>query len=422
MSDATSTTVFLLIGFACGGLAITRDSVPLWKPYTRDFRGRMLYHCAPSRCGYCSQCPKCNGGCYDCCPPATPPRPPSPPPPSPPAPPSAPPPTPPPSAPPPYVFQLSEGGIVGIAVAVSVYIATALICFRLFVRRLVSKLAFGSKGKRPCSYKEDETTIWLKTRLGSRIPAIHLTRGCPLTLLVSHANFEDLGHVRDYWGEQGAELGLDVFAYEYSGYGQATGAPSEQRVCADATAALAYMTETLGLVAKRDIILYGKSIGSAPTLHLATLHEVRGIILVSGVASGSRALSPRFGCCADSFAFNNLARLKKSRGAPVQLIHGTLDSIISVKDARAVHAACKAQHPLPPCWIDGGGHNGIETEHVQEYTRGMRLFLAHVLAQEHCSAQKAGAIAKKSATEGGVQVSPAPQSPVPTKAVNLLDS
>ena len=250
---------------------------------------------------------------------------------------------------------------------------------------MATRLAFGAKEKRPCSYREEEATIWLDTSRGSRIPAIHITRGCSLTLLVSHSNFEDLGIVRDYWNDKSEELEVDVFAYEYSGYGQATGQPSEQVLCADATAALTYMTESLGLVASRDIVLYGKSIGSVPTLHLAGLHAVRGIILVSGVASGSRAVSPTFGRVADSLAFNNLARLKKNRSVtPVQLIHGTLDEVVQVKDARVMHATCKAQHPLEPCWIDGGGHNGIETEFADQYTKAVRLFLQHLEEQGVC--------------------------------------
>ena len=264
------------------------------------------------------------------------------------------------------------------------FLAALLVVLGVTAARLASKLAFGSgASEKPCGYATEEKTIWLSTRHSSRIPALHIARGHPLTLLVSHSNSEDLGDVRSYWIEKSEELAVNVFAYEYSGYGHATGKPSETHICADATAALAYATEKLSLKPQRDIVLYGKSIGSCPTLHLARRHEVRGVILVSGLASGARTLSPTYGGLVDGLQmlpFNNLARLKKVRSTPVQLIHGTLDEVVSIEDARCMHAACKEHHPLDPCWIDGGAHNGIETARFGEHTAAVKAFLQHLLA------------------------------------------
>ena len=319
-------------------------------------------------------------------PPATPPA--SPPPPS--APPLRPSPCwPPPPAPPPLAppwtssrpAPLGVGAVAGIAVGGVVLLAALLLVVGVSAARLVSKLAFGA-GEKPCGYTTEEKIIWLNTQ-HSRIPALHIARGHPLTLLVSHSNSEDLGDVRDYWTTKSTELAVNVLAYEYSGYGHATGSkPSERRICADATAALAYATDELGLLPQRDIVLYGKSVGSCPTLHLARHHAVRGVILVSGLASGARTLSPTFGGLADGLQmlpFNNLARLKRVRGTPVQLIHGTLDELVSIEDARLMYTICKNYHPLEPCWIDGGAHNGIESG-FEEHTTVVKAFLQQLLS------------------------------------------
>lgn len=315
-------------------------------------------------------------------PPATPPAYPPPPsvPPLRPSPSWPPPPAPPPLAPPTALpAPLGVGAVAGIAVGGVALLAALVLVVCVSAARLISKLAFGA-GEKPCGYTT-EKTIWLNTR-HSRIPALHIARGHPLTLLVSHSNSEDLGDVRDYWTTKSAELAVNVLAYEYSGYGHATGAkPSERRICADATAALAYATEKLGLLPQRDIVLYGKSIGSCPTLHLARHHAVRGVILVSGLASGARTLSRTFGGLADGLQmlpFNNLARLKRVRHTPVQLIHGTLDELVSIEDARLMYAICKEHHPLEPCWIDGGAHNGIESG-FEEHTTAVKAFLQQLL-------------------------------------------
>ena len=57
-------------------------------------------------------------------------------------------------------------------------------------------------------------------------------------MLVSHANAEDLGIVLAFWSWLSDVLQVDVFAYEYSGYGHSTGEPSEQNLYSDAKAAL----------------------------------------------------------------------------------------------------------------------------------------------------------------------------------------
>ena len=332
-------------------------------------------------------------------PPAYPPPPLAPP--LPPSPSSPPPPAPPPFVPPfaPPPAPLGAGALAGIAAGGVVLLAALLLVAGVSAARLVSKLAFGA-GEKPCGYTTEEEIIWLETR-HSRIPALHIARGHPLTLLVSHSNSEDLGDVRDFWTAKSTELAVNVLAYEYSGYGHSTGSrPSERRICADATAALAYATEKLGLLPERDIVLYGKSVGSVPTLHLARHHAVRGVILVSALASGARVFSRTFGRCVDGLRmlpFNNLARLKRVRHTPVQLIHGVEDELVSIEDARLMYAICKEHHPLEPCWIDGGAHNGIETG-FEEHTTVVKTFLQQLLSESQLSpASEKAALARPDA-------------------------
>lgn len=46
-------------------------------------------------------------------------------------------------------------------------------------------------------------------------------------------------------------------------------------------------------IGQEDLILYGQSVGSGPTLHLASrLEKLRGVVLHSGILSGIRVLYP----------------------------------------------------------------------------------------------------------------------------------
>ena len=64
------------------------------------------------------------------------------------------------------------------------------------------------------TYRKQDVNMWLETDKGNRIPAFHIRRGHPLTILVSHANAEDLGIVLGFWTYMSDALQVDVFAYE----------------------------------------------------------------------------------------------------------------------------------------------------------------------------------------------------------------
>ena len=131
----------------------------------------------------------------------------------------------------------------------------------------------------PATYRKQDVNMWLETDRGNRIPAFHIRRGHKLTvrsgradvplpptafsrgraptpdcafariqILVSHANAEDLGIVLGFWNYMSDMLQVDVFAYEYSGYGHSTGTPSEDNMYSDARAALQLLVDGFKLV------------------------------------------------------------------------------------------------------------------------------------------------------------------------------
>lgn len=73
--------------------------------------------------------------------------------------------------------------------------------------------------------------------------------------------------------------------YDYSGYGRSTGSPSVASTLNDISACL----EWLYAAGKQpsDLVLYGQSVGSGPSVYLAAVSDpVGGLILHSALASG----------------------------------------------------------------------------------------------------------------------------------------
>ncbi len=80
------------------------------------------------------------------------------------------------------------------------------------------------------------------------------------------------------------QLGLDVFIFDYRGYGQSEGKPSEQGTYQDAEAAWWYLTEERQVL-PGDIIVFGRSLGGAVAAWLAQNHTPGALILESTFTS-----------------------------------------------------------------------------------------------------------------------------------------
>ncbi len=112
------------------------------------------------------------------------------------------------------------------------------------------------------------------------------------TILFSHGGTVDLGNLCNFLFTLGDRLGCNIFIYDYSGFGQSTGTPTERAVYADAETAYGLLLNKYHIKTER-IVLYGQSLGTAPSLHLATKFPVAGLILHSPFLSAARLYFPK---------------------------------------------------------------------------------------------------------------------------------
>src|SRR5207248_2460746 len=103
------------------------------------------------------------------------------------------------------------------------------------------------------------------------------------TLLFCHGNAGNISHRLDKL-QIFHKLGLNVLLFDYRGYGQSEGVPSESGTYADAEAAYRYLTETRK-IPPSQIILYGESLGCAVATEMARRHPAAALILESPFTS-----------------------------------------------------------------------------------------------------------------------------------------
>ncbi|KAF8033790.1 hypothetical protein BT93_C0143 [Corymbia citriodora subsp. variegata] len=190
------------------------------------------------------------------------------------------------------------------------------------------------------------------------------------TLLYSHGNAADLGQMQELFIELRAHLRVNIMSYDYSGYGASSGKPSEFNTYHDIEAVYNCLKSEYG-IKQEDLILYGQSVGSGPTLHLAArLQKLRGVVLHSAILSGIRVLYP----VKMTFWFDIFKNIDKIRhvNCPVLVIHGTNDDIVDWSHGKRLWELSKEKYD--PLWVKGGGHCNLET--YPEYIKHLRKYIS----------------------------------------------
>ncbi|KAL0395733.1 UNVERIFIED_CONTAM: Alpha/beta hydrolase domain-containing protein 17C [Sesamum calycinum] len=179
----------------------------------------------------------------------------------------------------------------------------------------------------PFPHRENVEIMRLPTRRGTEIVAMYVRHPmASSTLLYSHGNAADLGQMYELFIELSIHLRVNLLGYDYSGYGQSSGKPSEQNTYADIEAAFKCLEENYG-TKQEDVILYGQSVGSGPTLDLATrLPRLRAIVLHSPILSGVRVMYS----VKRTYWFDIYKNIDKIPlvNCPVLIIHGTADEVV----------------------------------------------------------------------------------------------
>ncbi|KAF2295304.1 hypothetical protein GH714_032523 [Hevea brasiliensis] len=103
-----------------------------------------------------------------------------------------------------------------------------------------------------------------------------------------------------------------------------------------------YQREQYG-VKDEQLILYGQSVGSGPTVDLASqLPNLRGVVLHSPILSGMRVLYP----VKRTYWFDIYKNIDKIGmvNCPVLVIHGTADEVVDCSHGKQLWELCKERH------------------------------------------------------------------------------
>ncbi len=185
-------------------------------------------------------------------------------------------------------------------------------------------------------------------------------------MLYLHGNDENVS--RWYLGPVNLQehIPANALIVDYRGYGKSTGTPSGKGVIQDALSMYKYLIDKG--YKPENISLYGRSLGGAVALELATKVKVRSVIIQSSFSSLRELLKfqlpklPSF--LIKNNLFNSIENIKKVK-VPVLISHGTKDDIVPLDHGYKLYK--DANEPKQLIVLNGAGHKHLKEFYTKEY-------------------------------------------------------
>jgi hypothetical protein len=205
----------------------------------------------------------------------------------------------------------------------------------------------------------------------------HMAEKSGGNLLFFHGNGEI---VADY-DELGAvynQMGINLLAVDYRGYGRSGGKPTVTTMMQDCHVIFHFVRKWLRQNNfTGPILLMGRSLGSASVLELAATYKnlVDGLIVESGFAYAGPLLT-LLGIDFEALGFReekgfrNVDKIKNF-DKPTLIIHAEFDHIIPYSDGQTLHDACQSAEKKM-LKIPGANHNDIFMRGSQEYLAAVK--------------------------------------------------
>ena len=191
-------------------------------------------------------------------------------------------------------------------------------------------------------------------------------------LLINHGNYGNIGFgERPEFYSYARDIGLNLFAYDYRGFGRSEGRPGEQGVYADALGAYQYLVDSLQVPPAR-VILFGHSLGTGVATELATRVPAAALVLEAPYTSlpdvGQEAypwLPVRFLARERFETIGKIGRV----AIPKLIFHSPEDDIVPYAHGRRVFEA--AAEPKRFVTVRGG-HAGAFRDDREAYFGAIR--------------------------------------------------
>ncbi len=202
------------------------------------------------------------------------------------------------------------------------------------------------------------------------------------TLLWFHGNAGNIGNRVDLLSQLHRKLKSNILIIDYRGYGLSEGDISEEGTRLDARAAYDYLLSRKD-IDPRKIILFGRSLGAAVALDLATDLRHGALILEAPFTSIEEMAKKVFPLLPSSLMlktrYDSISKIK-SVHIPLLILHGDQDQVVPFAQGQTLFAA--ANQPKTFYTISGAGHNDTYVVGGRGYFEALMGFVETTLKEK----------------------------------------
>lgn len=182
--------------------------------------------------------------------------------------------------------------------------------------------------------------------------------------------------------------GLNLFMFDYRGYGESEGSPERKGVYEDSLSSVRYVLSRDD-VSKKPVFLLGQSLGGANAIAVASLNKeprIRALVIDSSFYSYRSIVRDKIGeipiiswfkmplsyiMATDSFHSGDL--IGTIAPTPVMIIHGTADRVVPYHHGAQLFE--RAREPKTLVRVDGGDHiSALEPQNREYRERVLEFF------------------------------------------------
>ncbi|MBK6932170.1 MAG: alpha/beta hydrolase [Saprospirales bacterium] len=201
--------------------------------------------------------------------------------------------------------------------------------------------------------------VFLDTADGARLNLLQFPSDLSIrrgVVLYFHGNRGNLQR----WGNMHADFtsrGFDFVAPDYRGYGKSSGEPNERSYYADARLVYDWLHSAWPA---HNIILYGRSLGTAMACYLAAHVRAKKLILETPFDNIAGLMASHLGRpdipFRPAFFFPNDRHLRQCE-LPALLFHGTADRVVPYESAARLKSSLKPGDEFVT--VQSGAHNNL---------------------------------------------------------------
>ena len=189
------------------------------------------------------------------------------------------------------------------------------------------------------------------------------------TILWCHGNAGNIGDRLDLLKLLHDKVGVNIFIFDYRGYGKSQGRPTEDGTYRDAHGAMDYLHSRPDVEGDK-IVVFGQSLGGAIAVDLACRNRFLGLILESTFTS----LVDIFEMPTKAFAmkYDSYSKIKRVK-IPLLVLHGDKDDVVPFESGYTLYKA--AHEPKKFCAIEGASHNDTYIVGGEAYFAAINEFI-----------------------------------------------